>query len=105
MLNTKLLLFTLLPATLAGGCAQNPCQNGKKCYDLGEDDYECICEEFAGKHCQIRKSISFDLVLIESTWIQVFQSGKSIYRAVSDRGLNEKLYRKSMLMAKNTLIA
>lgn len=56
MLNTKLLI-ALLPVTtvLAGGCAQNPCQNGKKCYDLGEDEYECICEEFAGKHCQIRK--------------------------------------------------
>lgn len=54
MLNTKLLI-ALLPVTtvLAGGCAQNPCQNGKKCYDLGEDEYECICEEFAGKHCQI----------------------------------------------------
>ena len=56
MLSKSILLFTLLPATvLAGGCAKNPCLNGKKCYDLGEDDYECICEEFAGKHCQIRK--------------------------------------------------
>lgn len=50
---TKLLLLALPLAALAGGCAQNPCQNGKKCYDIGEDDYECICEEFAGKHCQI----------------------------------------------------
>lgn len=37
----------------AGGCAAQPCQNGKQCYDIGQDDYECICEEFAGKNCQI----------------------------------------------------
>ena len=39
----------------AGGCAAQPCRNGKQCYDIGQDDYECICEEFAGKNCQIRK--------------------------------------------------
>jgi len=37
----------------SGGCAANPCRNGKQCYDIGQDDYECICEEFAGKNCQI----------------------------------------------------
>jgi len=57
MLNTKsfllALLSTQLSTVIARGCANNPCQNGKSCYDIGEDDYECICEEFAGKHCQI----------------------------------------------------
>lgn len=57
MLNTKTFLLALLSTQLqtvkARGCANNPCQNGKSCYDIGEDDYECICEEFAGKHCQI----------------------------------------------------
>ena len=59
MLNTKTFLLALLSTQLstviARGCANNPCQNEKSCYDIGEDDYECICEEFAGKHCQIRK--------------------------------------------------
>ena len=61
MLNTKTFLLALLSTQLktviARGCENNPCQNGKSCYDIGEDDYECICEEFAGKHCQIRKYI------------------------------------------------
>ena len=60
MLNTKTFLLALLSTAQlntvsASGCANNPRQNGKSCYDIGEDDYECICEEFAGKHCQIRK--------------------------------------------------
>jgi hypothetical protein len=58
MLNIKTfllgLLFIPLQTVQAQGCANNPCQNGKSCYDIGEDDYECICEEFAGKHCQIQ---------------------------------------------------
>lgn len=54
MLNRNLILLTFLPSTIvARRCIDNPCLNGKKCYDIGDDDYECICEEYAGKHCQI----------------------------------------------------
>ena len=78
MLNTKTFLLALLSTQLstviARGCANNPCQNGKSCYDIGEDDYECICEEFAGKHCQIRKYIFWLFCILGQ-----LQEAKSLY--------------------------
>lgn len=46
-------LLNLLTVAKAGGCDQNPCLNNGQCYDIGENEYECICDSFAGKNCQI----------------------------------------------------
>jgi len=48
-----ILLNTLLSGVHAGGCDSSPCENGGTCYDIGENGYECICNSFAGKNCQI----------------------------------------------------
>lgn len=53
LLNTLLQTLILTQTVNASGCASSPCQNGKQCYDIGDNDYECICEEFAGRNCQI----------------------------------------------------
>jgi len=50
-----IILFPLLSGTNAGGCDSSPCENGGTCYDIGESGYECICNSFAGKNCQIGK--------------------------------------------------
>lgn len=46
-------LIPLLSGVSAGGCDSSPCENGGTCYDIGENGYECICNSFAGKNCQI----------------------------------------------------
>lgn len=48
-----ILLITVLSGINAGGCDSSPCENGGTCYDIGENGYECICNSFAGKNCQI----------------------------------------------------
>lgn len=48
-----IILFPLLSGINAGGCDSSPCENGGTCYDIGESGYECICNSFAGKNCQI----------------------------------------------------
>ena len=53
---TNFLFLTTLSVAYAGGCDSSPCENGGTCYDIGESGYECICNSFAGKNCQIGKS-------------------------------------------------
>lgn len=50
---TNFLFLTTLSVAYAGGCDSSPCENGGTCYDIGESGYECICNSFAGKNCQI----------------------------------------------------
>lgn len=56
-------LLNLLTVAKAGGCDQYPCLNNGQCYDIGENEYECICDSFAGKNCQIRK-----LLILTREW-------------------------------------
>lgn len=53
MLSQILPLAYLTLGVHAGGCEVNPCMNGGQCYDIGENGYECICNSYAGKNCQI----------------------------------------------------
>ena len=55
MLSQILPLAYLTLGVHAGGCEVNPCMNGGQCYDIGENGYECICNSYAGKNCQIRE--------------------------------------------------
>lgn len=79
-------LTIMIPVVLSAGCDQNPCQNNKACYDIGENAYECICEEFAGKNCEIQPpSVSCEAIRIavelDRDWL-IEKVGSDNYRHI-----------------------